>query len=261
MFTRSPRPFWRFFPATLWMSRSENRRLADPHLRFTSLRTRFALGSPRWRPVLLWLIPAPAIVFTACLLTGGEVPGGVMIALATLLICAAIGLSHSAVRRSRCRLESKRVRLLNSALHTADPAQLARIGETVSRRRSVWTQRLKRGVPKKALIVVLVDGPSAIVGFIGFGAVLLLTLMYGINHPASSLVILSLHCGLIVPYIFYRRTRARAIRSLADSACPVCGYSLVGVPPALEPVLCAGVDVGPECCPECGFRWPLVPPE
>jgi len=48
--------------------------------------------------------------------------------------------------------------------------------------------------------------------------------------------------------------------ALARRACPDCGYGLNGVRPAIDPAPLGGVDVGPEICPECTSKWPLVPP-
>lgn len=48
--------------------------------------------------------------------------------------------------------------------------------------------------------------------------------------------------------------------ALARRMCPDCGYGLTGVVPAIDGELVNGIDVGPEICPECTSRWPLVPP-
>lgn len=42
-------------------------------------------------------------------------------------------------------------------------------------------------------------------------------------------------------------------------ACQTCGYDLIGLPAAIDPGLTDDESTGPERCPECGMRWPLVP--
>ncbi len=41
--------------------------------------------------------------------------------------------------------------------------------------------------------------------------------------------------------------------------CPMCGYALAGLTPAIDPGRTNGLTVGPARCPECGERWPQVP--
>lgn len=52
-----------------------------------------------------------------------------------------------------------------------------------------------------------------------------------------------------------RRVRKRARNAIDHQACPDCGYDLRNLsgPDTPHPV-------GPAACPECGVRWPLVPP-
>ncbi len=56
-----------------------------------------------------------------------------------------------------------------------------------------------------------------------------------------------------------RRLPARIAKQQRNGLCPDCGYQLRGI--GHDAVLHgAGLDLGPAQCPECGVRWPLVPP-
>lgn len=43
--------------------------------------------------------------------------------------------------------------------------------------------------------------------------------------------------------------------------CVKCGYNLRGTVPMIAPSKLRGTWIGPECCPECGLHWPLIPKE
>ena len=76
------------------------------------------------------------------------------------------------------------------------------------------------------------------------------------------------HLVLWIPLTFLIVLTARAFgfgrmrrlqRSLRRRRCADCGYDLSGCRPALpEPEV--GWWIGPDQCPECGGRWPMVPP-
>lgn len=53
--------------------------------------------------------------------------------------------------------------------------------------------------------------------------------------------------------------RASLTRALKQRSCPDCGYDLRGTPRGIDPSV-LGLDIGPRRCPECGARWPLLPP-
>lgn len=64
---------------------------------------------------------------------------------------------------------------------------------------------------------------------------------------------------LIIPFLIVDDRPATDRAQLDVTTCPDCRYGLTGVPPAI-PVDRAGLDSGPQACPECGCAWPLVPP-
>jgi len=54
-----------------------------------------------------------------------------------------------------------------------------------------------------------------------------------------------------------RRVRRMVRATLERRQCPDCGYDLQALTELPDPVSQA---LGPRACPECGVRWPLVPP-
>jgi len=59
----------------------------------------------------------------------------------------------------------------------------------------------------------------------------------------------------------YFRIRANRIwpDGCEDARCPACGYDMLGYSIQLPDSVLNGVRLGPDCCPECGRVWPLMP--
>ncbi len=60
--------------------------------------------------------------------------------------------------------------------------------------------------------------------------------------------------------IHVRVRRARFAAQVAAQRCTGCGYDLASLPEAIPPALADDIRFGPHICPECGRKWPLVPP-
>lgn len=66
-------------------------------------------------------------------------------------------------------------------------------------------------------------------------------------------------CISVVLMVIMLGVKSRRLgRALQHVSCPFCGYDLM--PPGGLGDGTAGVFIGPSRCPECGDRWPLVPP-
>lgn len=59
-------------------------------------------------------------------------------------------------------------------------------------------------------------------------------------------------------YIVPRRLRAPARATLATQSCPDCDYDLRSLLSLPDDSVAS--TLGPSVRPECGIRWPLVPP-
>jgi len=75
------------------------------------------------------------------------------------------------------------------------------------------------------------------------------------------LIILPL-LGLLLARALAGRVGNSARQRLEGHLCMNCGYSLLELPIRFLRTPSGSEDpVGPEHCPECGCRWPLIPPE
>jgi hypothetical protein len=113
---------------------------------------------------------------------------------------------------------------------------------------------------------------SARAGFIALGVIAVPVapgLLFGDGPPSGDMWLHVWHwlfrgpwalaIGLAAWSAFSSQREARfAARALEDVSCPACGYDLM--PPGGLGDASRGVFVGPARCPECGDRWPLVPP-
>jgi len=74
--------------------------------------------------------------------------------------------------------------------------------------------------------------------------------IFGIVLPVVLLMALAMWAPVL-------RTRKRLRATLQSRQCPGCGYDLTALADGTDP---GGGVLGPAVCPECGVRWPLVPP-
>lgn len=91
-----------------------------------------------------------------------------------------------------------------------------------------------------------------------FGAPLLLPMPDGLGKVALWCCAMPCMFGALV--VSSKRVERMAERAW-DQRCVDCGYSLKELAPALPGAVEGVRTVGPECCPECGTVWPLVPPD
>jgi len=104
-------------------------------------------------------------------------------------------------------------------------------------------------------VAFLVVAPSA--GFT-LSSALVVALFALILYAAGAVLVRFVRflTGTYTPTDQRRTDHAAAIVKLA---CPACDYPLEPTP-AFPPERTAGCNLGPSTCPECGLRWPLIPP-
>jgi hypothetical protein len=145
----------------------------------------------------------------------------------------------------------------------SDGYPAARLAREHARRVSYWRDRLSwaggaaeaaPGVVRGALAAARwgwVIGAVALVALAAWRGTTAMAILAGIGIAASAAVHLRAS---------RRAERPELGEALERGLCPDCGYELGGLPPALTAGALAGLDVGPASCPECGGRWPRVPP-
>jgi hypothetical protein len=131
----------------------------------------------------------------------------------------------------------------------AQTAQARDLVEAHRQRTAYWRAcpDASRGVGR-ALGIVAVG--YTLMGFVG---------ALGHTGGVAALFMATPIAALTVGGLSLRRSLGPA-DALAARRCLRCGYSLERLPQAIDPALLDGLQVGPLECPECGLRWPLVPP-
>jgi hypothetical protein len=134
------------------------------------------------------------------------------------------------------------------AVHQLDATARDRLALEYWRRVSYWNEDA-RAAGRWNWIVLAISGFLAVLATLAL-ALAGLVLGLGVMLIAAAGVA-SAHYGL--------GQHQRLARALKQGLCPDCSYNLRGTEPAVDPRLVDGQFVGPQRCPECGSRWPLLP--
>lgn len=181
-------------------------------------------------------------------------------------------------RAVRSGVDALRCDALDRALASGDGAALVLLGEVVAHRRRVLLldalERNTVGRPKLhasigAVSVFLVGGVAAFFvsssGPSGGGFPLAMLLLFVAGLSAVTYWVIQRVVAERGPMSDYAGSvgvtdrMSRAAAALVSRECPCCGYSLASLD-AVERAMTGGEALGPVACPECGERWPLVPP-
>jgi hypothetical protein len=130
-------------------------------------------------------------------------------------------------------------------------------------RRSAVLSKLEEKIKQNGEGVVWATDPVLSKATAGATAIFLLIVAINLGLVRLSIVFVAfMFLGALAAMVAVRRRRCKVWKSrvreaIESRACADCGYALLGVSPGKP----EHPSLGPSRCPECGGRWPALPPQ